>query len=211
MYKIMIILSFFLGTLVTLIVLRKKSVPANLIFYSSLLNLILTIYLALMVTYILSGATGYGFNSTGGAIGMLLGAFIISKIAPKYKEDFFNSVVLALPLMYGIGKIGCSFAGCCGGRQYEGVFHICTAHGNVFPVQILEAIVFMIIFAVSLLLFFRNKFNAINAAILYSMTKILLDFFRDTHENSLITANQIMCLSIVIILLVLPTVQKRQY
>ena len=224
MYRLMIGLSITLGIAVASFALGKKKVPANIIFLSVILELMLTIYLAIVTSYLLSGTKGYGLNGTGGAVGMILGAFIFSKITPKYKDAFLGAYVLALPLMYGLGKIGCSFAGCCGGISYNGPFHISTDHGNAFPIQALEAAVFLGLFVASAIIYVRDcsnsasaakdslnaistgvihakvRFNPVVAAIIYSIVKVLLDFLRETHNEKMITTNQIMCLSVAIIL-----------
>ncbi len=210
MYAAMIGLSIVLGLGAYALSLKKKSVPANIIFYSVILELVISIYLALMTTYVLSGANGYGLTSSGGAAGMLIGVFIMSKITPQYGKSFFDSCVLSLPLMYGIGKIGCAFAGCCGGIGYTGPLHIGSERGDVFPIQALEAIVFLSIYAISLFLYLEERFNSLHAAIAYSFVKILLDFLREAHETKLITANQIMCLGIVLALLLVNGFEKRR-
>ena len=48
------------------------------------------------------------------------------------------------------------------------------------------------------------------ASVIYAVAKILLDFLRDTHEGRIVSANQIMCLVIVIILIVYIIVRKHQ-
>lgn len=99
-----------------------------------------------MTTFMLSKAANYGLNSTGGALGILAGVLIFSKITPQYKSAFFEAYTLVLPLMYGIGKIGCSFAGCCGGLPYNGIMRVHTQSGGAFPIQKLEALVFLLLF-----------------------------------------------------------------
>ena len=209
MYAIMIGLSIVLGLGTCAFFLAKKNVPVNIAVYSVFLELVISTYLALMTTYILSGGENYGLTSSGGAAGMLLGAFIMSKITPQYREQLFSSGILSLPLMYGIGKIGCAYAGCCGGIKYEGIFHISSERGNVFPIQTMEAIVFLVIYAVSLLLYLRDRFNPLYAAMSYSFVKIILDFLRQTHESRFVTANQIMCFVIVLVLALTSGIQRK--
>ena len=57
--------------------------------------------------------------------------------------------ILSLPLVYGLSKVACAVAGCCGGIPYEGLFkvkYISVQNIWQFPVQITETIVFIIIF-----------------------------------------------------------------
>ncbi|WP_196811630.1 prolipoprotein diacylglyceryl transferase family protein [Butyrivibrio sp. VCD2006] len=208
MYRIMILASFILGILVSSYILKNRKIPTRIIIMSLSLELMLSVYLALMVTYLLSGAKGYGLNSTGGAFGMLLGALIFSFITPQYKDAFWNAYTLVLPLMYGLGKIGCSFAGCCGGISYNGICHVHTAEGDFFPIQILEASIFLLIFAMSVFMYLRNRFDPIKAAIIYSLIKILLDFLRASHENKIISTNQVMCMVVIVLLLMIRIREK---
>lgn len=202
MYRIMILTSFIIGITMSAYLLRRKKIPSRIIVMSLALELLLCVYLSIIATYLLSGMGGYGLNSTGGAVGMLLGAFIFSFITPQYKEAFWDAYTLVLPLMYGLGKIGCSFAGCCGGISYNGICHIHTQEGDVFPVQILEASVFLLIFAMSAFVYFRNRFDPLKAAIIYSLVKIMLDFLRASHADKIVSENQIMCTVVIVLLLV---------
>lgn len=208
MYAIMIGLSLMLGLGTYAIDLIKKNVPGNIAFYSVFLELIISIYMALMTTYILSGGTGYGLTSSGGAAGMLIGVAIMSRILPQYGKQFFSSCILSLPLMYGVGKIGCAYAGCCGGISYNGPFHIHSDRGNVFPIQVVEVVVFLSIYVFSLWLYRKDRLNPIYAAIVYCFIKIFLDFFREPHESQFITSNQIMCLGIALLLILVTGIKK---
>lgn len=193
MYKIMIASSFILGLPTAAYLQKRKNVPLNIIGLSVALEIPLCLYMAVLMTFLLSKGKNIGLNSTGAALGMLLGAIIFSKITPQYKKEFFISYEIILPLMYGLGKIGCACAGCCAGIPYNGLFRVHTKNGEAFPIQKLEAIVFLLLFAVSIVLYFKKRFNPLVAAIVYSTTKIVLDFLRASHIGHVITSNQIMC------------------
>ena len=87
----------------------------------------------------------------GGLIGGIGMAFVGAKIARVRLGDYVNAIVPVIPLAHGIGRIGCTFAGCCYGYDYEGPLHIFSvqrdqiagihggAHIGTFPVQPLEA------------------------------------------------------------------------
>ncbi|WP_026652569.1 hypothetical protein [Butyrivibrio proteoclasticus] len=45
----------------------------------------------------------------------LLGVLFYSKLYPQYKDKMITAYGLVCPYMYGVGKIGCAFSGCCGG------------------------------------------------------------------------------------------------
>lgn len=193
MYRAMIILSFVFGMGYATFDLKKRDVPRNIRFYLLMMETSFVLYLGFMATFIQSRGKLLGLNGSGGAVGLLLGVLVFSRITPQYKKEIMNAYIIVLPLMYGIGKIGCAFAGCCAGRSYNGLFSIHTEAEDLFPVQALEAIVFILTFAMSVYFKEKRSFDPLVAALIYSVLKVLLDFFRDTHPERFITTNQIMC------------------
>ena len=211
MYRTMIITSIVAGFLAAVGLLGKKKVPVNYIGYSAFLNLALMLYLALGVTAFLSGFKSFGLNSSGGALGIIIGTLIISKIIPKYKNEFISSYMIVLPLEYGIGKIGCAFAGCCGGIPYTGPGSIHIDGRGIFPIQAVEAITFIFIFIISAVFYLKSVYNPLIAGAIYAFIKILLDFLRDTHNNTIITSNQIMCFVIAISFLIIHFMNSKKH
>lgn len=187
-----------------------KKVPWRYIVYLAILVMALVIYLSFSVTIISTRGKSYGLNGTGGAMGLILGVIIMSFITPKYRKIYADSFFMALPLMYGIGKIGCAYAGCCAGIPYNGIFKVTGIDGKeVFPIQILEVIVFIALFILSVIIDRRGKFDSPIAASAYALVKIVLDFGRDTHVEHLITRNQVMCAVIVFLFIIYEFVQTR--
>ena len=57
-----------------------------------------------------------------------------------------------IPIMHAFGRVGCFFAGCCYGRPYKGFGAVTFPEGSqgpsgvsLFPVQLVEAILVLII------------------------------------------------------------------
>ncbi len=206
----MILLSIVFGLLTAAYVLHRRKVPGNYILMSVFLNVLLIFHGAFVSTYFLSSGANKGLNSTGGALGMIVGTLIFSIITPKYIKDYFAAYILALPLMYAIGKIGCSFAGCCAGIHYGGPFAVTGLTGDrVFPIQMLEVIVFLLVFAISFAFELKGKFEPFFAASVYALVKILLDFLRDTHTRTIISPNQWFCFGVILLCLVLKRIVNR--
>ena len=170
--------------------LISRRVKGLYIFLFSLLLLTLVPYVSLMVPLVSSGFKSAGFYSLGGVLGGYIAYLIMGKTTPAYKRDYLESLTLAAPLMYGLGKIGCAFGGCCGGR---------TIHGKVFPIQKVEAICFIVVFLVSCYLRYKEVYKVHVAIIVYTMLKFVLDFFRFTHDVKMISVNQLVCAIIVCI------------
>ena len=150
-----------------------------------------------------------GFSSYGAIIGIILLLFLFSK---QYKISFRDLIYVMLPsipLMYGIGKIGCFLVGCCYGIEYEGPFSVTYNYSyplikgiNLFPVQLLETIVFLGIFVY---VFYKVKNNRpSNTIIGYTfiicgISKFLLDYLRMSHVNVIISINQVISILFILI------------
>jgi len=94
----------------------------------------------------------YGFVFYGGLIGGLA-VFIPYCIIRKLNlGEMINLIIPSVPLVHGIGRIGCFFAGCCYGMPMDppwGVYFnsAMAPHGvALFPVQLLEAALNIILF-----------------------------------------------------------------
>ena len=211
MYGICFSASLILGLIYLAIGSKKSKIPRE----TTILSLLLTYSLALLGAKYFSffehlnnqaNLFKTGFTSSGGAIGMILGIIIISFVYPDKQIVFWNVYSIALPLMYAVGKIGCHFAGCCHGFIYSGPFAITYPNGDcagkpLFPVQLLETVIFFIIFIVGCYLYYvKNNYSTVYIIIiLCSITKMLLDFLRYEHIGQIISTNQIACLVIAII------------
>ena len=108
--------------------------------------------------------------------------------------------------MYAVGKLGCFLVGCCYGIKYNGPFSIVYNYASndingirLFPVQLVESIAFMIIF----ILIMKKKVNVYKTIFICSLSKFLLDALRFKSNNMILSVNQIGCLIIMIISLIL--------
>ena len=76
----------------------------------------------------------------------------------------------------------------------------------MFPIQLLESIVFFIIFLITFRIVIKDKINNKSVGIitiLIFISKFLLDFLRYTHMKKLISFNQIMCIPFILFGLIL--------
>lgn len=147
--------------------------------------------------------TKIGLSSYGAVIGIGLMSLLFSVQYKKKINDLMYIFLPSLPLMYGIGKIGCFLSGCCYGIKYSGIFSVKYYYSysapqgiSLFPVQLIEAIVFIFIFIFlqSKIKTARNKTTLIGATLIICGTsKFLLDFLR-MNQISLFTPNKIISL-----------------
>lgn len=122
-----------------------------------------------------------------------------AKIPPFY---FCQKCLISAPLTYAIAKLGCTYAGCCHGFAYDGPFSLKynnpQIHGEFFPVQPIETLVFLIIF-----IFAHKAKNPLATILTCLFAKFTLDFLRFGHEKALISPNQIACLVLIAIITII--------
>lgn len=202
-YGIIIVLSVFIGMLYVYVSLRKDNYKDKNILLYFLMYAAFSFVLGKMFTIITNPNENNfltaGLSSYGGLVGVILSAYIFEKILPTNNKIIKYSII-SLPLIYGLTKIACFVVGCCYGIPYNGIFNVIYTSGlnkPLFPIQITETIVFLIIFIICHKL--RNNKNIIYITIiLVSIFKFLLDFLRYDHITKLITVNQIFSIVLLI-------------
>ena len=205
-YPSMIILSLIVNVIIVLIISRKFKYNVDELVSMLVIDNIGIIGGGILYTYIFSKELG--FSSLGGVMGGLIMLYLYSLLVKKDYKYMLILFMPSIPLMYAIGKIGCFVAGCCYGIPYDGIGHIvyhssevALLNTNLFPIQIVETIIFLIIFIYVISRYYMNKFSIkliMIEIIICGISKFLLDFLRYEHTIKLITSNQIMCLLLVI-------------
>ena len=226
LYGIVMILSIIIGLIVVYIYAKKEKFTKEELMVFIIFIGLGTIYGAKYYTFFTNpnkynGHFDFirvGQSSYGALIGILLMLFLYSKLCKKSYKDLLYIISPPIPLMYGIGKIGCFLAGCCYGIKYDGLLSITYNYSvsapkgiSLFPIQIVETIVFILIF-----LYInkktkkeKNKNKIIGLTlILCSIFKFLLDYLRMEHVNKMITINQIVSLVFLIIGIIVLTKYK---
>lgn len=205
LYGVFFVLSFVLGFLSAGLGMKKRGVPGRIILYSYLLNAAIVLYLAVFFGVIASGfrksVLDAGFSSMGGAIGLIIGSKIMALIDKKDGRIIWQNYMCTLPLMYSVAKLGCFSIGCCAGIPYEGVLSITYDNylhktGSLFPVQLIESIVFFGIYLVAVRMYEKKKFPKTVSLImvLCGAGKFSLDFLRSEHIGKILSVNQIVCM-----------------
>lgn len=150
-----------------------------------------------------------GLSSYGSLLGIIVVVFIFSKQFKRPLKDMFYIILPAIPLIYGVGKIGCFLAGCCYGFEYSGPLSITYNYSldapngvSLFPVQILETIVFIFIFIYLFITVKKDKTNKNligKTFIMCGLAKFLLDYFRVNHTGQVISINQVVSIIFILI------------
>lgn len=136
-----------------------------------------------------------GFVFYGGLIGGFLALFFVKKIHKIQVNEYIKILAPCLALAHGFGRIGCSFAGCCYGRETDGnIFFeysdsIIAPNGvHLFPVQAVESLsLFCLCIVLVVLLLRNNKTNTcVIYIIFYSTARFVLEFFRGDIERGIL-------------------------
>lgn len=130
----------------------------------------------------------------GGLLCALLFMYIYIRARKLPGRLYLNNMVLAFPIFHFMGRIGCTFTGCCYGIEYHGplALHYTAAHISPglnddiadfarFPVQPLEAVMELLIFGFLLFMFLKkdDRFSVTSTyLLLYSVVRFLDEFLR---------------------------------
>jgi phosphatidylglycerol:prolipoprotein diacylglycerol transferase len=111
---------------------------------------------------------------------------------PEYKK-YFPMVVEVAPcgitIAHALGRIGCFFAGCCGGIKTDSFLGMYFPQHSykVFPTQLFEAVFLLFLFAVLSYLFFKDyKINMIVYLLAYGIFRFMLEFIRGDERGEFI-------------------------
>ena len=206
-YMIFIALSQIISIIYIIYHLKKDKINPRDIKYSLLLVIPFSLIGGILLTMMTSTkkALTLGFSSYGGLFGMLIAVLLYEKISENKKIK--DRYLITLPLIYSISKIGCLLAGCCYGIPYKGPFYVIypsKLNIKLFPVQLLETILFLIIFIIMNYLYNKKHKNIIEITFIISaLTKFLTDYLRYSHINQVISLNQIISLIIIIITIII--------
>lgn len=128
-----------------------------------------------------------GFVFYGGLIGGIIFIFLFGNIHKINAVEYLRDFVFLIPFIHAFGRIGCFMAGCCYGIPYNGIGNVVFPENSMalsgislFPVQLVEAIILLIISMVVFVLRFKRKtiYSIEIYFILYGITRFVLEYFR---------------------------------
>ena len=206
-YITCLLLSLLIAILYNFYHLKKEKVETRLIWLSIVLIVPFILVGGIILNFFYSPTVeinfkNLGFSSYGGALGLITAVLFYEKITEI--ESFKIRYIISAPLMYSISKLGCFFAGCCFGIPYKGplyVYYPNVINEKLFPIQLVETIIFLLIFIIINYIYNKYKSNLIieYTMISCSISKFLLDYLRYSHINKIITLNQVISIIIFVI------------
>lgn len=150
-----------------------------------------------------------GLSSYGAVIGAMLFLLLFCIQFKKSIKELLYIFIPSIPLMYGIGKIGCFLVGCCYGIEYNGFLNVIYKYSKsapknipLFPIQIVETIVFISIFIYMMVQHKKDKFDLKVVGISFILSglfKFLLEFLRHSHIGKIISSTQMISIVFIII------------
>ena len=197
----MVVLSVLIGFCNAFILMRRSKISWQTIALTCMLTIMCTMACSCMAAIsITEGGISFSFSGLGAGVGMIIGIFISTLIFNEKNDHIITSFIVSAPLMYGIAKIGCFMAGCCHGKEYFGPLAV-TYHnkyeGTYFPIQIVESVVYILIFVISLLLTLKMKNKIHVIAVIFAIilpVRFVTEYFRYYNEGTLISKDQIIVL-----------------
>lgn len=121
----------------------------------------------------------------GGLLGALLTAFIYCKKKKINLEEYTDIVAPFIALFHFFGRIGCFLAGCCYGKESKiGVNYPTYINGIlerrvIFPIQLVEAALNLVLFAFLFKMQKKGKRNLFVIYLsIYAAMRFILEFFR---------------------------------
>lgn len=133
---------------------------------------------------------GGGLVFYGGLIGALLGGFFYIMHYKTPTAPILDLGVSGIPLFHAFGRLGCFFAGCCYGCEYEGAFAVtfpiynaggAPAGVSLLPVQLIEAALNILLWVMLIFVYRRTVRNWLVSGLYlvsYGIMRFVLEFFR---------------------------------
>lgn len=127
-----------------------------------------------------------GFVFYGGLLGGLLCLALASKLHNINSITYVRRLIFLIPWIHGFGRIGCFLAGCCYGIPYTGLFAVhfpegslAPSHTTLFPIQIVEAFMLLLLAGILLLLCRKNFSHTLPIYLIcYAIIRFSLEYYR---------------------------------
>lgn len=219
LYAIMILIGLIVCFVFTYFAMKKSGYSSSardtilvIGFFAIALGLLFGSLVQSIYDFIANPSGGFQFTGKMTFLGGLLGGVIVYLglyflyvyvINPRLKEkNIFKSDMnkgvwellrfapISITLAHGFGRIGCFFAGCCGGIETDmwfGVQFPGELHKEV-PTQLFEAVFLFLISAVMIVLYFKFhfKYNMGVYLIGYGVWRFLIEFVRNDERGAFI-------------------------
>jgi len=129
----------------------------------------------------------------GGLLGAILTGFIYCKKKKINFLNYANIIAPFIPLFHFFGRIGCFLGGCCYGIEskiglrYPVYMNGVLEYKRLFPVQLVEAGLNIVLFVILYKLYKKGKNNLLMIYLIcYSIIRFILEFFRGDEARGFV-------------------------
>jgi phosphatidylglycerol:prolipoprotein diacylglycerol transferase len=161
--------------------------------------------------------SGQGLTIWGAVLGASLGIWIYSKVSKQFRFTLYGDMIApGIILAQAIGRVGCTFNGCCYGIEYNCPVSVIYNDPNSFapigipvlPTQVFEIVFNLIIFGVLWLL--RGHFKKEGTLFyiylfIYAAWRFGIDFIRD-GSPFLFGLHEAQVIGLIVMLITLPLI-----
>ena len=198
LYAPIVLASIVAGIIAAVLLMKRAGAKPQTLGLTAVLTFVSILMFSFMLSYLITGdIRKVSFVGAGGALGLIFGATASVIIHRDHVKESFAAWIVAAPLMYGLSKLACHVTGCCYGIKYDGPMYVIypdAENAPYFPVQLAEVVVFLLIFAVGIVIFRKKSYlTAAGVALgLSAAAKICLDYLRESHGTAIVTWYQIL-------------------
>ncbi|NLD16657.1 MAG: prolipoprotein diacylglyceryl transferase [Tissierellia bacterium] len=167
---------------------------------------------------------GSGFVFYGGLIGSFIAITSVPKLYGIDYRKYIKYLCFMIPMFHAFGRMGCFLSGCCYGIPYQGILSVTFPVGSLapsnialFPVQILEAIVLIIISLFVYLISKRKQANWNTPCylyfFLYSISRFVIEEFRYDESRGIFcgfSTSQWISILIIFMISIILSVEKNR-
>jgi len=166
-----------------------------------------------------SDFTGAGYSYYGGLFGFFISIYVFIRCKKIEYEEYAKSYIFLPPLLHCFWKISCFMGGCCFGIPYTGIgfviFPSCInalSGTRVFPVQLLESAIALLIAVIIIILEKINKlyWPVSVYLVMYGTTRFAIEFLRYHDAGTKIASGYVCSIISVVIGLIAISIKKKQ-
>lgn len=163
--------------------------------------------------------TSDGFVVYGGIIGGVILGYTYCRLKKVQFLKYFDLVMPSIAIAQGFGRLGCTLAGCCYGRETSSAFGI-TYHESLIapngvkliPTQIISSAGDFLI-AVILIIYADRIYKSLGEkatgkvgllyVIMYSVGRFFIEFLRNDYRGNIGIFSTSQCIAVVLLIIVL--------
>lgn len=165
----------------------KYKIPGKKAFFFSVISYAIIYAWAYVLAWAANGFIWGHHNAIRVFVWMPLVLLLTGKLFKIPWKTACDYIAPGTCLVYGIARLGCTFAGCCYGYPAQWGVYSCTAGRRCIPVQLFQSAASIAVFFIILSMAKKGKFKAENRLypamlVMYGGARFLLEFLMDNKK-----------------------------